>query len=765
MNTIGIQQQTDGSFIEVNLVKRIVFTPTVANRWYRIVVSNEIISGELRIVGNHTDRKTDASININATTSSRPHLSQISHTVKGGENLAHEVQSSIGGGHVTSARAARRQGASQDQLVFDILVIRANEELTLEATGSMFPDFITAPEIIGTGSDEYNGITGSDSESLANTLELGIGVRSNLELRHHHGHRADPQQPLRISGRAGYLHALNLRGGAGKFTASTDHFHVFWLGGTNSGSGRNTPQYYTTWPQFNNSNLNKWNTWQLQNGNSTNNNEIFLGGVTEFVFGESEIGSALKYGIDTTRIDETGIGNSADPANPNTNPGAPLYEGEVDFYFNSTFSINNETYVTATFPVGVAGIAAAILGGKTVGTVAGPLTAPDGATGKFKLTIKLEGLGNTEWNPAAQAFATTPINWQIKTVTPPIPHQVSLVTHSTRRDKLIATYSQPHNILQGQVVVLNLLQKCFVVTTPARSNCFVSKVIDSTTLEITFGTCRRLENYNAVGVFAFSHNAGSTVKNNDSFQSDLYWVNGVDPNYIANDGNPVLRVKLFSSGKLPNGLEAGRDYWMRLDATYPHYFFRLYNTENDANVNNTATAVQVQWKPAYGAHYLEFQDIEPLGPTGWSVHIGNTDAVHQQTFADAGWHMHRNIFPDAKGIAQGVISQGVYGGLNEVQWFRQKAFAYGWNCSAENDNAVALGIDVKNNTVNSVEVGYDNTKVRFSTNTITLSANTVELGSVKFTGDVISSNAAQETNDFLKIIVNNQLKYIRLFDI
>ena len=403
MNTVGLQQQTDGSFKEVNLVKRIAFTPTVANRWYRIVVSDEIISGELRIIGNHPDRKTDARININATTSSRPHLSQVSHTVKGGENLSHEVQSSIGGGHVTWARAARKQGENSDKLILDILVIRANEELILEATGEMFPNFEASPQIIGNGSDEYNGITGSDSETLANSLQLGIGVRSNLELKHHHGHRADPQQPLNITGRVAYLHALSLRGGAGKFTSATDHFHLQFAGGTASSAGFWTPQHYTTWGSFASNKRNIWNHWQLQNANSSINNEIFLGGVNEIYYGEGEI-TATKYGIDTRRIDETGTGNSGDPDNPNTNPGPPLYDGEVDFYFDTSFSIALNTYVTVTFPVGVAGIAAAQLAGRVISSVTGPLAAPDGATGKYKLTIRLEGLGSTEWYPSSQAF-------------------------------------------------------------------------------------------------------------------------------------------------------------------------------------------------------------------------------------------------------------------------------------------------------------------------------------------------------------------------
>lgn len=716
MNTIVLQQQPDGSFKEASLAKRIKFTPGTANRWYRLVVADNMISGELRVIADYNDRKTDIRVNVNATTTSRAHLSQVSHTVKGGENLSHEVQSSIGGGHVTWARVARRQGAGLNELVLDILCIVAGQELTIEGVGELFPDFLATPVMIGNGADEYNGIVGTDSESLANSLELGIGVRSNLELRHYHGHRADPQQPLNVSGRVAYLHALSLRGGAGKFTSATDHFHLAFAGGTASSAGFWTPQHYTTWASFAANRRNIWNNWQLQNANSSTNNEIFLGGVTEFLYGEGEI-TATKYGIDTQRIDETGTGNSTDPNNPNTNPGPPLYDGEVDFYFDTTFSITSNTYVTVTFPVGVAGIAAAQLAGRVIGNVTGPITAPDGATGKYKLTVRLEGLGSTEWYPSLQAFATTPTSWTIKTPTAAIPNQVSLTVHPTRRDKVIAAYSQPHNLTVGQNVVVNFLQRAFVVTPPGRANAVVSQVIDANTVEILLGTLRRLENANLMGVYTFNHNSGSTVKSNDSFSSDLYYVNAFPADHVTNGGALVHRVKLFSSGVLPTGLLSGTIYWLRVNQTYPHYFFKLYNSEADATAQQNP--VQVQWKPAYGIHYLEFQDIQPLGASGWSIHIGNTDPGHQQTFGDAGWYMHRNIFPDNRGVAQGVITQGVYGGLNDVEWYRQKAFAYGWNCSAENDDTVAVGLNVKNKTAKSAEFGAsDNLKLRSTENSV-----------------------------------------------
>lgn len=892
MNTIGLQQQNDGSFKEVNLIKRITFTPSTANRWYRVLRSNSIISGTLKIFANTPSRKVDVLSEISVDSSNRGTITQTNYIA-------------TGGGQVTYLRVARNQGESQNEQVVDVLCSAAGDEITLEGIGELMPNFETNPEIVGStqyntedssrpwdhklvdnnkyGTDTTpttaftptgpyfeadvdfyfnstvwstfdnnhpttlasvntdthvyvditgdqvglkagryvgkvvapdtgnviapNGVSGKrkirirlrgldpskwnplsagfvplaspiswsitiiagvfngiypsppgsfDNNHLANVMQLGLGMGTNQVMRNYHGNYADPGQPFRVSGRVGYLHALDLVGGAGRFTVSTDHFHLGFRGGLNSGAGFHTPQHYTTWGSFNASGRQRWNNWQQQNSNSSQTNEIFLGGVTEFFFGENNL-SLSKYGIDTTRVESTGTGNETGNEN-NTSPGPPLYDAEVDFYFNSTFTINNNTYVTVALPQGVAGIAAAVLGGRTVGSVTGPLTAPDGATGKYKLTIRLEGLGSTEWYPNLQAFTTVNTNWSIRTLTQPIPDQVDLSVHPTRRDKVIATYSSPHGLTQGQNVVLKFLQKVFIVNPPGLSNSTISKVIDDNTVEVLLGTCRRVENLNIMGTYQFTHNSG-IVTDNNATSENLYLINAFPSNYVSTGGNPIHRVKLFSSGTLPTGLETGRDYWMRLNPIYPQYFIKLYNSQSDAE--SQTNAVSVQLKPAYGVHYMEFQDISPLGPTGWSLHVGNTDPGHQQTFSDAGWHMHRNVYPSNKGIAQGVISQGVYGGLNEVQWFRQKAFAYGWNCSAENDNVVSVGLNIKNNTENSLEIGSSNDyKLRLESNKIstvgtgsmivgTLSAKDITFSDLNVTNYNLSSNGV---DTFLKVL-------------
>ncbi len=633
--------------------------------------------------------------------------------------------------------------------------------------------------VIQVVSGPFNGIfpdppRNYDSTHQANALELGQGMITNKVVKSYHGHYADPGSVLLAGGRVGYLHALNLLGGAGRFTVSTDHFHLGFSGGLNSSAGFYTPQHYTSWLNFNTAGRHKWNRFQMQNANAFESNEIFLGGVTEFSFGTTLLNNNERYGVSTLRVEETGSGNTSSPDDePNTSPGPPRYEAEVDFYFNTMPSVTQNTYVTVDFPVGHVGIAAAVLAGRVVANPSGPLTAPDGATGKYLVTIRLEGLASTEWYPTAAGFTTSPKSWTISTATPAIPNKLNLRLHPTRRDKVIATYSTPHGLHEGQVVVFNLFETAFIATGEGRGNGVVSKVISPTEIEILLGTCRRAENLNLLGMFKFSNHASGSPSSGTG--TGLFWVN-----YNHPPNNQVYRVRLRSTNNLPIGLETDRDYWLRLNPTYPQFFLKLHNTLQDA-LNNT-NPVTVDYAASYGQHYLVFytaykltdnpgdvvidlEETPDLGATGWDIHVGNTDSVHQQTFGDIGWFMHRNIFPNNRGTAQGVITQGVYGGLNDVHFLAQKAFAYGWNSSAEVDNSVAIGIETKNKTLSSVEIGYGDTKTRFEPDNTTVISSTTQVSGTELAMDldnlIVSPNMLTTVgaDTFLKVKDTNGTLY------
>jgi len=634
----------------------------------------------------------------------------------------------------------------------------------------------------------------NDGVHQASILRLGQGLITNKNINAYHGNLQDPGAPLIVGGRVGYLHGLDLLGGSGRFTSAADHFHLGFIGAVNSGAGFRTPQHYSQYKlgYFSWDGRQQWRNWQMQNANNSDANEIFLGGINELSFGQGAVSGSSPYGIDTSRVELTGTGNGPDKP---TSPGPPRWDAEVDFWFNNFFTVSNGQFLIARFPVGVAGIAAAVLSGTAVGTVTGPLTAPDGATGKWKLTIRIQGLNPNEWYPFLADFTTTNSNrWSIESSTPPINpnNQVSLTIHPDRRDKVIATYNQAHNLTLGQNIILNLFNKSFVVSNPARLNCTVSKIINANTIEILIGTARRLETamvgvheFKAPGDHNMSLNLGDTsdflllinaftgdnnirvsfkanisgttmtvtemvstgyniepgmtifYSNNadGSFPGPLAtgikvtaqtsgttggvgvytlsytggivgsFVNGVTTLYA---GRVVHRVKIIATSGLPEPLVENTDYYVRVSNHYPQFHAWLYLNEADAYAGQTGTTaptVKFPWKPTYGAYYMVFQDAQNLEATGWAVHIGNTDVFHQQTFADVGWYLHRNVYPNNKGVAQGVITQGIFGGLNSVQWFNKNSFIYGFNCTNQADNTITLGQKLTNKTADSTEIG------------------------------------------------------------
>ena len=656
-----------------------------------------------------------------------------------------------------------------------------------------------------------------DGVHQASILRLGQGLITNKNINAYHGNLQDPGAPLIVGGRVGYLHGLDLLGGSGRFTSAADHFHLGFIGAVNSGAGYRTPQHYTQFKlgNFSWDGRQQWRNWQMQNANNSDANEIFLGGINELSFGQGAVSGSSPYGIDTTRVELTGTGNGPDKP---TSPGPPRWDAEVDFWFNNFFTVSNGQFLITRFPVGVAGIAAAVLSGTAVGTVTGPLTAPDGATGKWKLTIRIQGLNPNEWYPFLADFTTTNSNrWSIESSTPPINpnNQVSLTIHPDRRDKVIATYNQAHNLTLGQNIILNLLNKSFVVSNPARLNCTVSKIIDANTIEILIGTARRLETamvgvheFKAPGDHNMSLNLGDTsdfLLLINAFTSDnnirvqfkanisgttmtvtemvssgyniepgmtIFYSNNTDgsfPGPIASAvrvtaqtsgttggvgvytlsytggivgsfvngvttlyaGRVVYKVKMIATSGLPEPLVENTDYYVRVSSHYPQYHAWLYLNEADAHVGQTGTTaptVKFPWKPTYGAYYMVFQDAQNLGATGWAVHIGNTDVFHQQTFADVGWYLHRNVYPNNKGVAQGVITQGIFGGLNSVQWFNKNSFIYGFNCTNQADNTITLGQKLTNKTADSTEVGStDAIKLRLNGDDIVVSDDTRNL--------------------------------------
>ena len=218
-----------------------------------------------------------------------------------------------------------------------------------------------------------------------------------------------------------------------------------------------------------------------------------------------------------------------------------------------------------------------------------------------------------------------------------------------------------------------------------------------------------------------------------------------------------IRVQLLTTGYAPpSGVNLKQDYWIRNTTTNSNISF--FNSLSDASANLHGK-VQVQVNPmTYGVNYLRVMDRPALGATGWSVSIGSTDPGHSQTASDCGWRLSRNIYPgvSGSGIAQGVITRGAFGGMNDYDMMSKAVFSYGWNCTTLADYTVAFGQNIENVTTQSTEIGTnDNLKIRFKDNDINVISNlTTSVFQISANGELGTTSSALSSNGvdtYLKI--------------
>jgi hypothetical protein len=678
----SVQTLTEPSITQVHKNLKVrrhevtTFTP-VTTGWYRIIQHTSVIGCVLRITSNNETegRTTDAEVSIHVDKDTRGVMNQTRHSARKG-------------GHVSMLRVARNQDGF---VVVDINISTEGTQITLEAEGLLFPGFVPTISRLAT-----QAITDNET-NLVDDLPLANGLRSTGQIASHLGSSRDPGTSLSIAGRAGYLHGLNLTAGSPRFTGASDHFHLFFNGASGAGSGSRTAQGGSA-----------WNSFQMQNSNSTLTNEIFLGGVTSFFYGENEFatvdvdGVSIKYGISTDRVETTGSGDGSGYLGPV----APDFTAEVDFWFTSDTGLPDAGItIMANFPTGVAGISAAILPGIVLSKTL-IATAPDGTTNKWRLRVKLYGLNAIEWNKS-QATAFSPsVVWRLSTTPNAVAGNQSLAVHPTRRDKVIATFNSPHGLFVGQVMVLRLAAQTWGISAGSYSGC-ITKIISANSFEMKVGIVRQ-EN-------PFEASAREYLSTYSGLPANTLRV----PSHNFSDGEAV-RVRAI--GQLQTGLSENTTYYVKRHSSQPAHWIQLFNNQTLTNqVIFTSTN-------KFGIYtiYTEAHPA-PLAADNWSIHRGNRDPVHQQTISDVGWRMNRNVFGDRRGLAAGTIAQVTLGGLCDIPYWITGSLAAGFNSSAEADFSYSLGKDLRNVTPESVEIGVDNSfKLRVTPNKASLITSGVE---------------------------------------
>ena len=654
--------------------------------WYRIIQHDSVIGCVLRITSNDETlgRTTDAEVSIHVDKDTRGVMNQTRHSTRKG-------------GHVSMLRVARNQNGL---VVVDIHISTEGTQITLEAEGLLFPGFV--PTI----SRLVNQTITDNETNLVDDLPLANGLRSTGAVASHLGSSRDPGTSLAIQGRAAYLHSLSLTAGNSRFTGASDHFHMFFRGAGGSGSGSRTAQGGSAWDSF-----------QMQNSNSSLTNDIFLGGVTAFFYGENEFapvdsitGATIKYGISTDRVETTGSGDGSGYLGPV----APDFTAEVDFWFTSDVGLPTTGTIMANFPTGVAGISAAILPGiiksKTLETIVPDGIVPDGSTtSKWRLRVKLYGLNAIEWKKESATPFSPSVVWRLSTTPNAVVGNQSLAVHPTRRDKVLATFNAPHGLFVGQVMVLRLAERAWGVSAGSYSGC-ITKIISENSFEMKVGIVRQ-ENPFEAGAREYL----SIYGNPNSLPANVLRI----PSHNFSNGEAV-RVRAI--GQLQTGLFENTTYYVKKHGGQPAHWIYLYS---DPALTSLVTFTSANKFGIYTI-YTEAHPAE-LGTEDWSIHRGNRDPVHQQTISDVGWRMNRNVFGDRRGLAAGTIAQVTLGGLCDIPYWITGSLAAGFNSSAEADFSYSLGKDLRNVTPQSVEIGVDDSfKLRVTSDKASLITGGVE---------------------------------------
>ena len=309
----------------------------------------------------------------------------------------------------------------------------------------------------------------------------------------------------------------------------------------------------------------------------------------------------------------------------------------------------------------------------------------------------------------------------------------SLTPHPTRRDKVIAEFYAPHQMLLGQVVVLRLTDTSWGVSPNSYSGC-ITKIINATTFEMKVGIVRQEGGFE-IGARQY------TTRSSTSSTTAVQLAIGSHP-FV--DGEAV---KLSVMGTMQQGLNENTIYYAR--KTF-NSVVELYSKvtlvkkfpddpENDEMTVtfNEADRIRFSNNTGYGIYTMYRANPSPaLGEQGWTIHKGNRDPVHQQTISDVGWNLHRNVFAGRRDIAAGVIGRVALGGLCDMPREVIGSAAVGFNSSSEADFTYTFGRNLRNTTTNSVEIGTsDSFKLRVTDNAFSVISDNVEVLSVDSDGD------------------------------
>ncbi len=582
----------------------------------------------------------------------------------------------------------------------------------------------------------------------------------------------DPGTPFNVVGRGTFVHGLTLNAGHPKFTNGSDHFHLIQAGVGGSWQTLNGGYTYTTSRITQHTLAPRGAETQVRIV-AANSYPLTATGATP-PYGVTTPGSGNNYltlwldstwnSLNSTQKAAFGVGKwiyfSVSPAGPDTQ------------------SLREIGFTAATYP-------AKVISSQAVGTSESNADVPPGET-----------LPNTAtWHIRVEPINLTVDNWQKKGDFTNNVLNTGEVAR-TPGDALLVPDSQSGALSAkggyNTVAMVNGCELTFNITTSPLLSSQLPFLYEGLPVIVLLSDVSTLtaSNFNGLTPNSAKCQYGQPVKTTGDvgeftgqlggYQQQTYdgYIYKSTPNQVIIRlgqirGTEESRLQKFASpnvelfrGRPVNGLNTNFSLIAPPGGAgeIPFNGYRISGGSGVAGNSiyglwaNCSTGA-VYTMPPIVKSGIEFANFSALSSSEkqFFVYAGNKDPVHRpvasmQLFS---YERYPQIQSELRETA-GIVSKFCLG--PSCEGFDRDTAAIGFNSTAYHYRSMAIGNRIETQNEAEVAIGVDNSVMR-----VTLSG--VEYKDVKFTGDVVTSNTSTPTNSYLKIFVNNQIKYIRLFDL
>lgn len=189
-----------------------------------------------------------------------------------------------------------------------------------------------------------------------------------------------------------------------------------------------------------------------------------------------------------SQVEYTGTENSIDTTATAQTPSSPDYKATVKLRYTSNPSLPLNTPIILQITAPVAGIQAAMYGGKVT------QIPTDVGGGVYEVLVEVNGFDSLHWNAANEANTSAfNDNWRLLVTASPIqPSNKNGIdgNYEGRADQILVKFNAAHGLAQGDCVVLNVAGTLTGLTgllSNTQHSGYVSKVVSSTQAAVVLG--------------------------------------------------------------------------------------------------------------------------------------------------------------------------------------------------------------------------------------------------------------------------------------